>query len=120
MVRGIRGAITVRKNDEREISNATSLLIKQMIDHNNIDPDSVAHVLITVTDDLDATFPAKVLRLIEGWTYVPVMCAREIPVQGALNHCIRVLMTVNTEVAQKEIQHVYLNDAVKLRPDLNR
>ncbi|MCD8501125.1 MAG: chorismate mutase [Bacillaceae bacterium] len=120
MVRGIRGAITVTQNDEKEISNATSLVIEQMIERNNIDPDLVAHVLITVTEDLDATFPAKVLRLIEGWTYVPVMCAREIPVQGALEYCIRVMMTVNTDVPQKEVQHVYLNDAIKLRPDLNR
>lgn len=119
MVRGVRGAITVTKNNEQEILEATTMLVKEMISRNNIDPETVAHVLITVTDDIDAAFPAKVLRLLPNWTYVPVMCAREIPVQGALERCIRVLMTVNTPISQKEIQHVYLKEAVCLRPDLN-
>ena len=54
----------------------------------------------------------------EGWQYVPIMCMHEMDVPGALPLCIRVLMHVNTDVAQKDIQHVYLNEAVKLRPDL--
>ncbi|MDQ0225104.1 chorismate mutase [Metabacillus niabensis] len=118
MIRGIRGAITVEENDSHLILEATSKLLKDMIKKNNINPERVAQVIMTVTDDLDATFPAKALRAIEGWTYVPVMCMREIPVPNSLEKCIRVMMTVETDVSQEKIQHVYLEGAISLRPDL--
>lgn len=118
MVRGIRGAITVKENEEQTILEATERLLREIIRHNQLEPEMVSHVIITVTDDLNATFPAKVIRNLDGWTYVPVMCAREIPVPGSLEKCIRLLLTVNTDVPQKEIQHIYLEEAVKLRPDL--
>lgn len=118
MVRGIRGAITVTNNDEKEILIATERLLKEVIIKNQIDPSFVAHVMITVTEDLNATFPAKALRSFSDWTYVPVMCSREIPVQNSLPMCIRVMLTVNTDVAQEEIKHIYLERAVNLRPDL--
>lgn len=118
MVRGIRGAITVSENDEAIILKETERLLRTIIEANQIEPEDVSHVLITVTTDLNATFPAKVLRKIPGWTYVPVMCATEIPVPNSLEKCIRLLLTVNTDVAQKDINHIYLEDAVKLRPDL--
>lgn len=119
MVRGIRGAITVRENDEQIILKETERLLREIIDANNIDPEDVSHVIVTVTNDLNATFPAKALRNVPGWTYVPVMCATEIPVPNSLEKCIRLLLTVNTNVPQKDIQHIYLEDAVKLRPDLH-
>lgn len=118
MVRGIRGATTVTKNDEQEIAEKTYELVEEMIKANAIEPDTVAHVLITVTEDIDAMFPARVLREFEGWAYVPVVCAREIPVPNSLPLCIRILMTVNTDVNQEKIKHIYLHEAVKLRPDL--
>ncbi|MCT8138895.1 chorismate mutase [Anaerobacillus sp. CMMVII] len=118
MVRGVRGAITVTKNDEKEILIATERLLKEMISKNQIEPNVVAHVFITVTEDLNAAFPAKALRSFADWTYVPVMCSREIPVQDSLPMCIRVMLTVNTDVAQNEIKHIYLEEAVNLRPDL--
>jgi chorismate mutase len=118
MLRGIRGATTVINNDEKEILRATELLLKEIIDKNQLDPKLVAQVIITVTEDLDATFPAKALRSFLEWRYVPVMCAREIPVQNSLTNCIRMMLTVNTDVAQEEIKHIYLGEAVQLRPDL--
>lgn len=118
MIRGIRGAITVEKNEEKEIIEATERLLKEIIGENHVDPQSVAHILITVTEDITAAFPAKALRLFSDWTYVPVMCSREIPVPNSLEMCIRVMLTVNTTVAQDEIKHVYLEKAVHLRPDL--
>ncbi|WLR53093.1 chorismate mutase [Bacillus tianshenii] len=118
MVRGIRGAITVEKNDAEEIVEAAGRLLSKMIERNEIEAESVAQILISVTDDLNAAFPAKALRSLEGWMYVPVMCMQEIPVPNGLPHCIRVMMTVNTSVPQERIEHVYLEDAVKLRPDL--
>lgn len=118
MIRGIRGATTVTENNELEVLAATEEMLAAMIIANQVNAEDVAQVLITVTDDLNATFPAKVLRSFNDWTYVPVMCAKEIAVPGSLPKCIRVMMTVNTTKAQKDIQHIYLNDAIKLRPDL--
>lgn len=118
LVRGIRGAITVKENEEEAILNATERLLKKIIEANQIEAENVCHVIITVTTDLNATFPAKALRRIDGWKYVPVMCATEIPVPNSLEKCIRLMLTVNTDKSQKEIHHVYLEEAVKLRPDL--
>ena len=118
MVRGIRGATTVMNNEEQEILVATEELLRDMVTRNQIDAEAVAHVIITVTEDLNATFPAKALRAIEGWTYVPVMCSTEIPVPNSLSRCIRIMMTVNMEQRQADVIHVYLRDAVRLRPDL--
>jgi chorismate mutase len=77
-------------------------------------------MIFTTTPDISSVFPAQAVRSLEGegWEYVPVMCAREIPVSGALPLCVRVMMHVNTEKSAQEIQHVFLRDAVKLRPDL--
>jgi chorismate mutase len=119
MVRGIRGATTVTSNEEEEILEVTEELVNEIIAQNSFLPDEVAQVLITVTEDLSATFPAKALRRFEDWTYVPVMCATEIPVPGSLEKCIRILLTVNTTAAQNEINHIYMRDAIKLRPDLS-
>lgn len=118
MIRGIRGAITVTKNDADEMIAKTKILLDEMIKKNNIEAENVAQVLISVTDDLDAVFPAKAMRLLEGWTYVPVMCMREVPVVNSLEKCIRVMITVETEKKQNEIEHVYLEGAKVLRPDL--
>ncbi|SHN19549.1 chorismate mutase [Gracilibacillus kekensis] len=118
MIRGIRGATTVSNNEAEEIIEHTKIMIEQMAKKNNVEPDSIASVIISVTADLNATFPAKALRLIDGWKYVPVMCMPEIDVPNSLPLCIRVMMTVNTSRSQKDIEHIYLNEAIKLRPDL--
>ena len=91
-----------------------------MVKANGIVPEDIASITISTTPDIKSAFPAKSVRLMEGWQYVPIMCMHEMDVPGALPLCIRVLMHVNTDVAQKDIQHIYLNEAVKLRPDLVR
>jgi chorismate mutase len=117
-VRGIRGAITVDNNTREAICQAAQLLLEEMVARNQVLPEDIASVLITATEDLDAAFPAQAARALSGWDYVPLMCAREIPVPGSLPHCLRVMMLVNTEKQADEIRHVFLRDAVKLRPDL--
>ncbi|MFM1652709.1 chorismate mutase [Brevibacillus sp. B_LB10_24] len=117
-VRGIRGAITVENNSKEEMVSATLELFREMIRLNQVEADDVASVILTTTQDLDAVFPAQAARQIPGWEYVPLMCAREIPVVGSLPLCIRVMMHVNTDKGQREIKHVFLREAVKLRPDL--
>ncbi|MDP4083876.1 MAG: chorismate mutase [Bacillota bacterium] len=119
MIRGVRGAITVEGNQAEEIIFSTEELIAKMIEMNQIDPKFVASVFISTTADLTATFPAKALRKFEGWTFVPVMCMREMDVPSSLDMCIRVMMHINTEVSQEHIHHVYLRKAIALRPDLN-
>jgi chorismate mutase len=119
MIRGIRGATTVEENGGQAIVQETELLLREMIKANEVKAEDVASVLISVTEDLTAAFPAAALRNIEGWTYVPVMCMREIPVPNSLPYCIRVMMTVNTTKSQEEICHIYLKNAAQLRPDLS-
>lgn len=119
MIRGVRGATTVRKNQGDEIVSSTEELLVKMIESNMVAPDSVASIIISATEDITAAFPAKALRKIEGWTYVPVMCMREIPVPGSLKMCIRIMMHINTNTSQDKLIHVYLNEAKTLRPDLN-
>jgi chorismate mutase len=120
MIRGVRGAITVENNIEAEILSATERLFKEMINANNIKACDVASVFLSVTDDINAAFPAKIIRMHEDWTYVPVMCMKEIAVPHSLEKCIRIMMHWNTELPQEEIQHTYLEKAIQLRPDLTK
>ncbi len=118
MIRGIRGATTVLEDSATHILFETEKLILTMAEQNEIKPDDVASVVISTTSDVASAFPAKAVRSMPDWTYVPVMCTHEMNVPGAITKCIRILMHVNTEKAQREIQHVFLNEAMKLRPDL--
>jgi chorismate mutase len=118
-VRGIRGAITADSNEERPILDATLEVLHGIVADNGIDPEDICSVLITVTADLDAAFPAKAIREMKGWELVPLMCSVEVPVKGSLERCIRLMVLVNTNQTQKEIRHVYLKGARALRPDLN-
>ena len=117
-IRGIRGATTVSADEPEGILQATRELLEAILDANfQMKPEDVASAIFTVTDDLAATFPAQAARQM-GWEMVPMLCAREIPVPDSLPRVIRVLVHWNTELPQSEIKHVYLRDAVKLRPDL--
>lgn len=120
MVRGIRGATTVEQNDKAEILAASVELLKTIIAENGIQPEEVACIYITVTQDLTAAFPAQALRQIAGWELVPLMCSLEIAVEGSLEKCIRFMVMVNTTKNQDEIVHVYLKEAMRLRPDLSK
>ncbi|WP_334071578.1 chorismate mutase [Paenibacillus sp. A14] len=117
--RGIRGATTVNRNEEKEILDATAELLQEVVRRNEIVPEDICSVWITVTPDLDATFPAKAIRALSGWDMVPLMCSTEIPVKGGLPKCVRLLLHVNTTKGQREMKHIYLNEAQSLRPDLS-
>lgn len=119
VVRGIRGATTAAANEEQAILGATRELLEAIVNQNAIEPQAIASVFVTVTHDLNAAFPAKAIRRMAGWELVPLMCSLEIDVPDGLSQCIRLMVLVNTDKAQDEIVHVYLNDAVKLRPDLS-
>lgn len=116
--RGVRGATTVALDDREQILNATRQLLALMIRRNGIDSTDVASALFTVTSDLSAEFPALAARQL-GWLEVPLLCGYEVTVPNSLPRCIRVLLHWNTEKTQSDIHHIYLHEAVKLRPDLS-
>lgn len=89
-----------------------------MIRSNHIKPDEVAFALFSTTPDLNADFPALAARQF-GWFDVPLLCTNEIPVPGSLSRCIRILINWNTSKSPQEVQHVYLRDAITLRPDIS-
>jgi chorismate mutase len=116
-IRGIRGATVICKDEPAEVLAATRQLLKAISAANpSLRSEDIASILFTVTDDLESAYPAKAAREL-GWNEVPMMCAREIPVPGGLTMCIRVLIHWNTDLAQMEIQHIYLGAAASLRPD---
>ena len=117
-VRGVRGAITVEEDAPEGILTATKRLLAAMIERNGVRTTDIASVLFSLTPDLRAAFPALGAREM-GWVHVPMLHFTEIDVPGSLPRVIRVLMHVNTTRNQHEIEHVYLEGAVVLRPDLS-
>ncbi|HEY1653667.1 MAG TPA: chorismate mutase [Candidatus Tumulicola sp.] len=116
-VRGIRGAITVEADDPAAIVAATKRLLREIVARNGVVLDDVASVLFSLTPDLHAVFPALGAREL-GWVRVPMLHFAELDVPGALARCIRVLMHVTTTLGLDEVEHVYLDGAAELRPDL--
>lgn len=117
MTRGVRGATTVESNSPDAIIEATRELLGAMVKANDIDQDCVASAFFTLTQDLNAEFPAVAARQM-GWTDVALLCGHEMNKPGALPMCLRILLHVNTEKSAKEIKHVYLRGARVLRPDI--
>jgi chorismate mutase len=105
---GIRGATTVSRNDAAEILAATDELLRTLIEANGLEPDDIVSALFTVTNDLDAAFPARAAEEF-GWDIVALLHATEIPVPGSLPKCI--------PRGRAEIKHCYLRGATVLRPD---
>jgi chorismate mutase len=117
MVRGVRGASTCTANTPEEINEVTQELLVAMLERNDISHDDVISVLFTTTPDLTASFPATAARGV-GFGDVPLLCASEIDVPGAMPLTVRVLLHAYTERARDELRHVYLRNAGSLRDDL--
>jgi chorismate mutase len=116
-VRAIRGATTVEKDTKEQVIKRTQELVARILEANDIATDNIISVIFTATDDIKSMFPATAGRAM-GLNAVPLLCARELDIQGSLALCIRVLMHVYTTKKPDEIKHVYLEDAVALRGDL--
>ena len=114
ITKGIRGAITVEENTSEAIGSATIRLLQEIIEKNNIEIDSISHVIFTVTKDLNADFPAKYARVNLKWKEVPMMCMNEMAVPTGLAKCLRVLIVVNCSESF-EPEFVYLEGAKNLR-----
>ncbi len=116
-LRGVRGATTVEQNSAEGILDATGELLDAIIRENDIASEDIASIIFTMTADLDACFPAQAARE-RGFKYVPLLDALELSVPGSLARCVRILIHVNTAKPQKEIRHIYLKGAARLRQDL--
>lgn len=114
---GIRGATTTEYNTSDSILKDTRILLKEILEKNDVKNDEIISMIFTVSNDLNAAFPAAAAREM-GLTDVPLICTNEINVPGSLEKCIRVLMHTYTDKTRESINHVYLKNAKKLRPDL--
>ncbi len=114
-MRGIRGATQVAANTVPAMEEAVVELCREIEKRNEIGPKDIVWAIFTVTHDLDADFPARSAR-VAGWTDVPMICSREIPVPGSMARVVRVLLHVDSPGPRN---HVYLRGAQALRPDLH-
>lgn len=116
-LRAIRGAATVEKNTKECITAATIEMVERMLTRNNIDTCDISDIIFTVTPDVTAMFPAAAVREM-GIVDVPLLDMAAPDIDGALKMCIRAIMHVNTALENRELKHIYLGGARKLRPDL--
>jgi len=116
-VRAARGAIVVDRDDAETVLSATRRLLDAMIERNGVARDDLVSVLFTATEDLRSVFPAEAARRM-GLAKVPLLCAREIAVEGAMPQVVRVLMHFHGDLGLDDVVHVYLDGAESLRDDL--
>ncbi|HZQ86171.1 MAG TPA: chorismate mutase [Acidimicrobiales bacterium] len=116
-VRALRGATTVDKDTADQVTERVQALVARMLETNAVDHDDVISILFTATEDVTSMFPATAARAI-GLGDVPLICARELSIEGGTPLCIRVMMHLTTERARDELHHVYLEGARGLRDDL--
>ncbi len=118
-VRAIRGATQVDVDERAEVLAASAELVTMVLERNALDPEDVISIVFTATPDLTSEFPAYAARQL-GLTDVPLLCASEIAVPGAMPRVLRLLAHVDTDRPRSEIRHVYLRGAAALRTDLPR
>jgi chorismate mutase len=112
----LRGAVSVDRNERDEVLARTEELMREVMSRNDLAPEAMVSCIFTATDDLDAEFPAVAARQV-GLDRVPLLCAREIAVPGAMPRVIRVLVHYHAPEDHRP-RHVYLGDARGLRADL--
>lgn len=117
-LRAIRGAITVPRDDSTCVSVATRTLLTRIMVENALSVDDLVSAVFTVTRDIRSGFPALAARGLPGWSQVPLLCAAELDIVGALPHCLRVLLHAYVKQPDFNARHVYLEGARVLRPDI--
>ncbi|MBU6328342.1 MAG: chorismate mutase [Acidobacteria bacterium] len=116
-VRALRGATTVEVDSTQQIQERTIALLQAMVERNGVEHEDIISILFTATDDIHAVFPATAARH-AGFGDVPLICARELDIEGATPMCIRIMMHITTTIARADLRHVYLEGAAGLRDDL--
>jgi len=117
-MRAIRGATTASENSADAIASAVTEMLDDVEARNQLDPAQIVSVTFSVTRDLDAIFPAAIARRRPQWDCVPLLDVQQMHVEGALDHCIRLMMYVPLSVTQRDVNHAYMRGARALRPDL--
>lgn len=117
LVRALRGATTVEHDDRELVEARTQELIGALMERNGLREDDLISIVFTATDDIHTAFPAEAARS-AGITHVPLLCARELDIDGGVERCIRILMHAYTDRPVRELRHPYLHGARQLRTDL--
>ena len=116
-MRAVRGATTVESDQRDNVIERTQELVRAIVERNGLAPDDMVSILFTATADIHSAFPAEAARE-AGFTHVPLMCARELEIEGGVERCIRIMMHVYTTLGADELRHPYLHGARQLRTDL--
>ena len=116
-LRAVRGAIQVERDERDEVLAASAEMVQAVLERNGLTPDDLVSVVFTATPDLTSEFPAYAARQM-GIVDVPLLCATEIAVPGAMPRVLRLLAHVETDLPRSEVRHVYLRGAAALRTDL--
>ncbi len=118
VLRAVRGATTLDEDTESQVRERVAALVEAILARNSLLPDDLVSAIITATGDVTSAFPAAAARAVPGFADVPLLGCQEMAVAGAVPRCIRVLVHCYTERDRAAIQHVYLEGAASLRPDL--
>ena len=116
-VRALRGATTIDHDDREHVITRTQELIATLFERNGLTEDDLISIVFTATDDISSAFPAEAARE-AGITHVPLLCARELQIDGGIERCVRVLVHAYTPRTVRELRHPYLHEARQLRTDL--
>ena len=116
-IRAIRGAVCLQQDDAVEMAEAVADLLTQMMERNSLTSDDLVSILFTATPDIHSSFPATAARSV-GLADVPLICAQELDIAGAMPLVVRAMIQVETDLARSEIKHVYLRGAEALRQDI--
>jgi chorismate mutase len=119
LVRGLRGATTVEQDSKQEVISATAELLTEMMERNSLTKTDLVSIIFTATPDIKSEFPAAAARSI-GISDIPLLCASELDITGAIPMVIRVLIHIQTDKDYSSIRHVYLRNAKPLRTDLRQ
>lgn len=117
VLRALRGATTLEEDTSEQVNDRVQALVSAMLERNAIAHDDLVSIVFTATDDISSMFPATAARAL-GLGDVPLICARELAISGAVARCVRVLMHFYTEASRDSLHHVYLEGARGLRDDL--
>lgn len=116
-VRALRGATTLEVDERAHLLERTQELIARLLERNGLDEDDLVSIVFTATDDVHSAYPAEAARE-SGITHVPLLCARELGIDGGIERCVRILVHAYTTRTARELRHVYLHEARQLRTDL--
>lgn len=116
-IRGLRGATTVDSDTPEQLHERVQTLIATMLERNELTKDDLISIIFTATDDIRSMFPAAAARA-AGLGDVPLLCARELDIEGGTPLCVRILMHISSETPRGALHHVYLEGARNLRDDL--